>query len=299
MTLGAVFPGQGAQSVGMLADLAATYTTIVDKFSEASDVLGFDLWEMVQKGPPEDLSATQNTQPILLAASAALWDVWQKQSPSPSYVAGHSLGEYSALTCAGALNFADALRLVRLRGELMEAAVPRGQGAMAAIMGLDDPQVVACCEHVEGVVVAANFNAPGQVVIAGATAAVEAAVVACKADGAKRAVLLDVSGPFHSPLMAAAQSEFAEALNRIPLTLPSKPIIQNVSAKVPNDLNELRTNLVAQIAEPVRWSECVNQMISLGVTDFAECGPGSVLAGLIRRISKSTPTSGLSKAGVL
>ncbi|MBT7333599.1 MAG: ACP S-malonyltransferase [Gammaproteobacteria bacterium] len=299
MTLGAVFPGQGAQSVGMLADLAATYTTVVDKFSEASDVLGFDLWEMVQKGPPEDLSATQNTQPILLAASAALWDVWQKQSPSPSYVAGHSLGEYSALTCAGALNFADALRLVRLRGELMEAAVPRGQGAMAAIMGLDDPQVVACCEHVEGVVVAANFNAPGQVVIAGATAAVEAAVVACKADGAKRAVLLDVSGPFHSPLMAAAQSEFAEALNRIPLTLPGIPIIQNVSAKVPNDLNELRTNLVAQIAEPVRWSECVNQMISLGVTDFAECGPGSVLAGLIRRISKSTPTSGLSKAGVL
>jgi len=294
MSLGAVFPGQGAQSVGMLADLAAQHSSIIDKFSQASDVLGFDVWKMVQEGPAEDLSATQNTQPILLAASAAIWDVWQNTAPAPSYIAGHSLGEYSALACAGAMDFCDALRLVRLRGELMEAAVPRGQGGMAAVMGLDDEQVIACCAEVDGVVVAANFNAPGQVVIAGAAEAVSAAADACKNAGAKRAVILDVSGPFHSPLMAAAKDQFAKALNEVPMQMPLAPIVQNVNAQVPANIDELRANLLAQIAEPVLWSKCVEHMVKLGVTQFAECGPGSVLSGLIRRISKATPTVGLS-----
>jgi len=294
VSLGAVFPGQGAQSVGMLAELASQFPSVQEKFAEASDVLGFDVWHMVQEGPAEDLSATQNTQPILLTASAAIWDVWQNVAPRPSYVAGHSLGEYSALTCAGSIAFADAVRLVRLRGELMEAAVPRGQGAMAAVMGLEDEQVADCCNAVDGVVVAANFNAPGQVVIAGAAAAVEAAAEQCKAAGAKRAVMLDVSGPFHSPLMEAAKDEFGAALAAVDVQMPAVPIVQNVTADVPADVAQLRENLLAQIAEPVLWSKCVLRMVDLGVDQFAECGPGSVLAGLIRRISKATPTVGLA-----
>ncbi len=294
MSIGGVFPGQGAQSVGMLAELAEHFPSVEAKFSQASQVLGFDVWRMVQDGPAEDLSATQNTQPILLTASAAIWDIWQARGPVPSFVAGHSLGEYSALTCAGALKFEDAVALVRLRGELMEAAVPRGQGAMAAVMGLDDDQVVQCCAQVDGVVVAANFNAPGQVVIAGAAQAVADAADVCKDSGAKRAVMLDVSGPFHSPLMAAAKERFAQALSEVELSMPQIPIVQNVNAAVPDDLDNLRENLLAQIAEPVLWSKCVERMVELGVTQFAECGPGNVLGGLIRRISKSTPTIGLS-----
>lgn len=293
MSLGAVFPGQGAQSVGMLAELAEQSDSIEARFGEASEALGFDMWQMVQNGPAEDLSATQNTQPVLLSASVAVWDVWRANAPLPAYVAGHSLGEYSALTCAGAMSFVDAVKLVRLRGELMEAAVPRGQGAMAAVMGLDDDQIRECCEAVDGVVVAANFNAPGQVVIAGAAAAVEAGAEQCKAAGARRAVMLDVSGPFHSPLMAAAKEEFAEALHALSLSMPEIPIVQNVNASVPGNLDELRANLLAQIAEPVLWSSCVTKMVELGVTEFVECGPGNVLAGLIRRISKATPTTGL------
>ncbi len=294
MSVGAVFPGQGAQSVGMLAELAAQFPQVIAKFAEASDLLGFDVWKMVQEGPSEDLSATQNTQPILLTASAAIWDVWQSHADAPAFVAGHSLGEYSALTCTGALAFADAVKLVRLRGELMEAAVPRGQGAMAAIMGLPDEEVIACCAATDGVVVAANFNAPGQVVIAGAAAAVETAADACKTAGAKRAVMLDVSGPFHSPLMASAKAEFALALGAIDLQMPAVSIVQNVTAQVPGTVEELRDNLLAQIAEPVLWSSSVEKMVALGVDQFAECGPGNVLSGLIRRISKPTPTTSLS-----
>ena len=293
MSLGAVFPGQGAQSVGMLAELAEQFDSIEARFDEASQALGFDMWQMVQNGPAEDLSATQNTQPVLLTASVAVWDVWRANAPPPAYVAGHSLGEYSALTSAGAMSFVDAVKLVRLRGELMEAAVPRGQGAMAAVMGLEDDEIRECCEAVDGIVVAANFNAPGQVVIAGEAAAVEAGAEQCKAAGARRAVMLDVSGPFHSPLMAAAKEEFAEALNALALSMPEIPIVQNVNASVPSNLDELRTNLLGQIAEPVLWSSCVTKMVELGVTEFVECGPGSVLAGLIRRISKATPTIGL------
>jgi len=294
MSLAAVFPGQGAQSVGMLAELAEAFPSVTHKFQAASDTLGFDVWRMVQDGPAEDLSATQNTQPILLTAAAAVWEVWQNEAPAPAYVAGHSLGEYSALSCVGAIPFEQAVALVRLRGELMEAAVPRGQGAMAAVMGLDDQVVIDVCAETEGVVVAANFNAPGQVVIAGQAAAVEAASQSLKDAGAKRAVMLDVSGPFHSPLMAQAKDEFAEALNNVDLQMPSVPVVHNVNAKVAADLGELKDNLLAQIASPVLWSSCVTAMVDAGVSEFVECGPGNVLAGLIRRTSKATPTQGLA-----
>ena len=294
MSLGAVFPGQGAQSVGMLAELAEAYPVVIDTFSRASDALGFDMWSMVQNGPAEDLSATQNTQPVLLTSSAAVWAVWTSQGGSADFVAGHSLGEYSALCAAGSIEFEDAVRLVRLRGELMEKAVPRGQGGMAAVMGLEDAEVEACCASVEGVVVAANYNAPGQVVVAGAAEAVELAAEACKEAGAKRAVMLDVSGPFHSPLMAAAKDEFAEALLATNVQMPSIPIVQNVNAGIPSDVDALRDNLLAQIAEPVLCSQCVSTMVEQGVSSFVEVGPGNVLAGLIRRISKPTPTQSLA-----
>ena len=294
MSLGAVFPGQGAQSVGMLAELAEAYPVVIDTFSRASDALGFDMWAMVQNGPAEDLSATQNTQPVLLTSSAAVWGVWTSQGGSADFVAGHSLGEYSALCAAGSIEFEDAVRLVRLRGELMEKAVPRGQGGMAAVMGLEDAEVEACCASVEGVVVAANYNAPGQVVVAGAAEAVELAAEACKEAGAKRAVMLDVSGPFHSPLMAAAKDEFADALLATNVQMPNIPIVQNVNAGIPSDVDALRDNLLAQIAEPVLWSQCVSTMVVQGVSSFVEVGPGNVLAGLIRRISKPTPTQSLA-----
>ena len=296
MTLGAVFPGQGAQRVGMLSELANANRSVEERFRAASDVLGFDMWSLVQGGPAEDLSATQNTQPVLLTASVAIWEVWQAQGGSVDYVAGHSLGEYSALTCAGVLDFSDAVSLVRLRGELMEKAVPRGNGAMAAIMGLDDDAVSALCADVDGVVVAANFNAPGQVVIAGEARAVETAADALKAAGAKRAVMLDVSGPFHSPLMEAAKEEFAQALQAVNMRAPQIPVIQNVTADVPVDLEQLKSNLLEQIAAPVLWSQCVEKMMDLGVDKFVECGPGNVLAGLNRRIARGVPTQGLETA---
>lgn len=294
MTLAAVFPGQGAQSVGMLAELAAAFPHVSRRYQEASDVLGFDVWQLTQLGPAEKLAQTENTQPALLTASVAIWDVWQSEAEAPAFVAGHSLGEYSALTCASALSFADAVSLVRRRGQLMEAAVPRGQGAMAAILGLDDDQVINCCAQAEGVVVAANFNAPGQVAIAGEAEAVRRAVKICEGAGARRAVMLDVSGPFHSPLMDAAKDEFAEALARVEIAMPEIPIVQNVTAAVPNDLTTLRDNLLAQISAPVLWSASVSNMAGMGVDRFAECGPGNVLGGLIRRISKSTPTQPLA-----
>ncbi len=290
----AVFPGQGAQSVGMLGELAAAYPVVEDTFTQASKVLTIDLWAMTCDGPSEVLARTQNTQPLLLTASVAAWRVWRERGGQlPDFVAGHSLGEYSAIVCAQAMSFEDAVRLVRLRGELMEAAVPAGIGAMAAIMGLTDDQVEACCEQVDGVVVAANYNAPGQVVIAGEAQAVEAGTVTCKDAGAKRAVMLDVSGPFHSPLMEAAKDEFGRALADVTLSEPVVPVVQNVAASVPHDVDELRRNLLEQIAAPVRWSDSVSYMTSQGVSRFIECGPGSVLAGLIKRTSRATPTAGL------
>lgn len=294
--LAAVFPGQGAQSIGMLSDLAEAYPVVKERFAEASEAISLDLWQLAQEGPAEALSATQNTQPVLLAASVAVWSAWQSVEGSsvPNYLAGHSLGEYSALVCAGSLKFADAVRLVRLRGQLMEAAVPRGQGGMAAIMGLDDPSIVAACDATEGVVCPANYNAPGQTVIAGEAGAVQAAAEACKAAGAKRAVVLDVSGPFHSPLMSAAKDEFALALADTEIQIPQIPVVQNVDAAIAPSQEALRENLLEQIAAPVQWAASVQTMVDLGVSQFVECGPGKVLAGLIRRISKPTPTIGLA-----
>lgn len=295
-TIAAIFPGQGAQSVGMLSDLAADHASIKLRFAEASDVLGFDLWAMTEQGPSEVLGQTENTQPALLTASVALWDLWPSAQEKIGMMAGHSLGEYSALVCAGAMSFADGVALVRKRGELMQAAVPNGQGTMAAVLGLDDAAIAQCCEQVAGEVSAANYNAPGQVVIAGETDAVHAAIEACKAAGAKRAVPLDVSGPFHSRLMQRAAADFSEALLAVELSLPAIPVYQNVHGQVADSVDEMRQLLVEQLYSPVRWTSCVAALLDAGVGQFVECGPGSVLAGLGKRIARGTPTVGLSTA---
>ena len=295
-TIAAIFPGQGAQSVGMLSDLAADHASIKLRFAEASDVLGFDLWAMTEQGPSEVLGQTENTQPALLTASVALWDLWPSAQEKIGMMAGHSLGEYSALVCAGAMSFADGVALVRKRGELMQAAVPNGQGTMAAVLGLDDAAIAQCCEQVAGEVSAANYNAPGQVVIAGETDAVHAAIEACKAAGAKRAVPLDVSGPFHSRLMQRAAADFSEALLAVELSLPAIPVYQNVHGQVADSVDEMRQLLVEQLYSPVRWTSCVAALLDAGVGQFVECGPGSVLAGLVKRIVRGTPTVGLSTA---
>ncbi len=296
ITIATIFPGQGAQTVGMLGELAGAYPSITERFADASDVLGFDLWDMTQQGSADLLGQTENTQPALLTASVALWDLWAEASAKTSVMSGHSLGEYSALVCAGAMSFRDGVALVRKRGELMQAAVPGGQGTMAAVLGLDDEAIAECCNNVDGEVSAANYNAPGQVVIAGETAAVNAAIDACKAAGAKRAVPLDVSGPFHSSLMQAAAVDFSNALDDIDLVMPKTPVIQNVHGRAASSVDEMRLLLVEQLYSPVRWTTCVEAMINAGVDQFVESGPGSVLAGLVKRISRATPTIGLSSA---
>ena len=295
MKLAAIFPGQGAQSVGMLADIAGAHASVKAKFDVASQVLGFDLWSMVLEGPAEVLGSTENTQPALLVASIALWELWSGGGEKVNVMAGHSLGEYSALVCAGAMSFEDGVRLVRTRGELMQRAVPNGQGGMAAVLGLDDEAIKACCASVAGEVSAANYNAPGQVVIAGDISAVDEAIEACKAAGAKRALKLDVSGPFHSKLMAAAAGDFSQALDAIEVVMPRIPVVQNVRASVAKDVGELKSNLVEQLYSPVQWTASVQFMLGQGLEQCVECGPGNVLAGLVKRISKETPTIGLSK----
>ena len=290
----AIFPGQGAQSVGMLGELASAHASIIERFAEASEVLGFDLWAMVQQGPGEVLGQTENTQPALLVASVCLWDLWQEAGSKVSCMSGHSLGEYSALVCAGAMSFSDGVRLVRKRGELMQAAVPNGQGSMAAVLGLDDEAIAQCCDEVDGEVSAANFNAPGQVVIAGESDAVLAAIDACKAAGAKRAVPLDVSGPFHSQLMRRAADDFADALDSIHVSMPTIPVYQNVHGGVAESVDALKHLLVEQLYSPVRWTTCVQALLDNGVGQFVECGPGNVLAGLVKRISRATPTLSLA-----
>lgn len=294
--IAAVFPGQGAQSVGMLGELAQAHPSIIERFSEASEVLGFDLWAMVQEGPGEVLGQTENTQPALLVASVCLWDLWHEAGSKVSCMSGHSLGEYSALVCAGAMSFSDGVSLVRKRGELMQAAVPQGQGTMAAVLGLDDAAIAQCCDEIKGEVSAANYNAPGQVVIAGESAAVLAAIEACKVAGAKRAVPLDVSGPFHSQMMRPAADDFAEALNGTDITMPKIPVYQNVHGGVAQSVEELEQLLVQQLYSPVRWTACVQALLDNGVEQFVECGPGNVLAGLVKRISRATPTVGLANA---
>lgn len=288
MSLGFVFPGQGAQHVGMLADLAEKRASVRERFEQAADAIGIDLWRIASQGPETELAATAVTQPALLTASVALWDLWRGAGgPAPALVAGHSLGEYSALVCAGALDFADAVRLVHRRGQLMQQAAPRGEGAMAAVLGLEEAQVEAACSRAEGLVSAANYNAPGQVVIAGEAAAVERAVASCKALGARRAVMLDVSGPFHCALMAPAREQLAVALDAAGLRQPQIPLVRNVDAAAVATVEAVCEGLLDQLAQPVRWTECVRRMAAEGVTRLVECGPGKVLTGLAKRIDRS------------
>lgn len=285
-----VFPGQGSQAVGMLADLAAEFPVVTETFAEASAALGYDLWALVQDGPADQLNQTQRTQPALLTASVAIWCAYQASGkPQPAVLAGHSLGEYSALVCAGVIPFADAVKLVELRGQLMQAAVPEGTGAMYAIIGLDNDAIAnACEESAQGEVVSpVNFNSPGQVVIAGNKDAVERAAAACKAAGAKMAVALPVSVPSHCSLMKGAADKLAEALAAIEFSAPAIPVINNVDVQAPTDVAAIRDALVRQLYCPVRWTETVEAMAADGITHLVECGPGKVLTGLAKRINKS------------
>lgn len=289
-TFAMVFPGQGSQSVGMLADLAQQFPIVEQTFAEASAVLGYDLWALVQQGPAEELNKTWQTQPALLTASVAIWRVWQeKNGAMPVVMAGHSLGEYSALVCAGVMDFKDAVRLVELRGKLMQEAVPEGTGAMAAIIGLDNDSIAkACAESAEGQVVApVNFNSPGQVVIAGNKEAVERAGAACKAAGAKRALPLPVSVPSHCALMKPAADKLAVALQEITFNAPRIPVINNVDVAAESDADAIRSALVRQLYSPVRWAETVESMSAQGVAHLLEMGPGKVLTGLTKRIVDS------------
>lgn len=282
-----VFPGQGSQSTGMLAELAAEYPLITETFHQASEALGYDLWQLIQQGPVEDLNKTWHTQPAILTASVAIYRLWQQLGGAmPAVMAGHSLGEYSALVCAGAIDFIDAVKLVELRGKLMQEAVAEGAGAMQAIIGLDDDAVRKACEEAaKGQIVAAvNFNSPGQVVIAGDKEAVERAGQACKAAGAKRALPLPVSVPSHCALMKPAADKLAVALNAITINQPAIPVINNVDVATETSPDAIRSALVRQLYNPVRWTESVEKMSEENVTLLLETGPGKVLTGLTKRI---------------
>ena len=295
--LGFIFPGQGSQSVGMMAALAAEFPQVRARYATASEVLGFDLWRLVEQGPEEELNQTQNTQPALLAASVATWDIWCAEGgPRPALMAGHSFGEYSALVCAGALDFATAVALVAERGRLMQSAVPAGEGSMAAILGLDlEPLQAACAEAAEalGVCACANLNAPGQIVIAGKTAAVDKACELAAARGAKRAMKLAVSVPAHCALMQPAATGLATRLAEVDFSAPGVAVIHNVDVDSHADAAEIRAALVAQMCKPVRWIETIEHFARAGVTHLAECGPGKVLAPLVKRIDKNLQTVGL------
>ena len=290
MRVAMMFPGQGSQAVGMLGALLEADAAARETFEEASDALGYDLTGLVRKGPEAELDRTDRTQPAMLTAGVAVWRAWcSRQGPAPVAMAGHSLGEYTALVCAGAVEFADAVKLVRLRGELMQSAVPEGAGAMAAVLGLDDAQVEAACAQAGsvGVVEAVNFNAPGQVVIAGATAAVEKAIEVARAAGARRAVPLPVSVPSHCGLMAPAAGALAQALEAVKIRMPAIPVFHNVDAMPREDVNGIRGALADQVHRPVRWVQCMQAMHAAGAGLFVEAGPGRVLAGLARRIERA------------
>ena len=286
-----VFPGQGSQTVGMLAELAGDYPIVQETFKQASEVLGYDLWQLVQEGPAEELNKTWQTQPALLTASVAVYRVWQQKYPElkPEVMAGHSLGEYSALVCAGVLDFQDAVKLVELRGKLMQQAVPEGTGAMYAIIGLDNEAIINACKQAEQgeVVSAVNFNSPGQVVIAGAKAAVERAAALCKEAGAKRALPLAVSVPSHCALMKPAADQLSVSLESITLKAPAVSVLNNVDVKAETDADAIRNALVRQLYSPVRWTETVEKMSHSGVEVLVEIGPGKVLNGLTKRIVDS------------
>ncbi len=294
-----VFPGQGSQSVGMLADLAAAHPVVRSTFDEASAALGLDLWALSQNGPEADLNRTENTQPVLLAAGVAVFRAWLAAGGrAPDYLAGHSLGEYTALVAGGAISLADGVRLVAERGRLMQVAVPAGEGAMAAILGLDDDVVRQCCADASaaGVVEAVNFNAPGQVVIAGSAAAVAVAIEKLKAAGAKRALPLPVSVPSHCALMKPAAEKLEGTLAAIAFNTPAIPVVQNVSARIEADVPAMRAALIQQLYRPVLWVQCMETLAGLGVVRALECGPGKVLCGLNKRIVKEMECTALESA---
>lgn len=289
-TFAFVFPGQGSQSLGMLADIAAAHPSIIDTFAEASAGAGVDLWALAQQGPEAQLGQTEFTQPALLAASIALWRLWQARGGAqPAVLSGHSLGEYSALVAAGALSLQDGARLVRLRGQLMQAACPAGVGGMAAVLGADDALVAEVCQQAaQGqVLVPANFNSPGQIVIGGDAAAVDRALALLAERGVRKAVKLAVSVPSHTPLMRDAADQLAAAIADVAWHPPALPVVHNVDAAVHQGADAISQALVKQLYLPVQWTGCVQQLAAMGVTCVAECGPGKVLSGLIKRIDKS------------
>lgn len=291
MSLGVVFPGQGSQRVGMLAEAAAEFATVKDAFAEASESLGYDLWTLVSEGPEDQLNLTEFTQPAILTASVALYrTVCDRHDIAPIGGAGHSLGEYSALVAAGALSLGDGVALVRTRGAAMQKAVPVGAGAMAVVLGLEDNVVVDVCSAIatpEAYVGGVNFNAPGQVVIAGAAGAVELAVHALKEAGARRAMRLPVSAPFHTPLMQPAADVMAEAFEAVSWRTPSFPVVSNVDGALLASPSLIKASLVQQISSPVLWTECMSTLKKQGCGQYIECGPGNVLCGLSKRIDKS------------
>ena len=301
--LAVVFPGQGSQQVGMLSEIAEEEAIVRDTFGEASDSLGYDLWRLVQEGPAERLGQTEYTQPALLTASTALWRVWhQKNSHQVDFVAGHSLGEYSALVASEVNSFPDALRLVQKRGQAMQSAVPPGKGGMAAILGLADDRIIQiCAENSDGndMVEVVNFNSPGQVVIAGLTRALSGAVEACKTAGARRTLTLAVSAPFHSSLMRPAADQMREVLAEVTFSDPQIEIVQNVDARAQTSPQTIRENLLKQMYSAVLWTDTVQYLVSQGATRLVECGPGRVLAGLARRIDKSLDVASISSPDTL
>jgi [acyl-carrier-protein] S-malonyltransferase len=293
--LALVFPGQGSQKVGMLAAAADAHPPVIQTFQEASEALGYDVWDLIQNGAQEQLNLTETTQPVLLTCSVALWRAWQAAGgPCPARMAGHSLGEFSALVSAGAIALPDAVRLVRERGAAMQSAVPVGEGAMAAVIGLDDSAVNRACAEAaadSGAVVAAvNYNSPGQVVIAGHLGAVDKAIERCKAAGAKRAMPLPVSAPFHTALMRPAGERLERILSEITVSPPAIPVVHNVHAATESDPDKIRALLVEQVYSPVLWTACVAAMKAAGIKRIVECGPGKVLSGLNRRIDRELAT---------
>lgn len=285
-----VFSGQGSQKVGMLAELGSVFPVIKQTFSQASEVLSYDLWDLCQNGEQEQLNSTEITQPLLLTSSVALWRVWQeKQGAQPALLAGHSLGEWSALVCADVVAFTDAVDLVRKRGAYMQTAVPKGEGSMAAVLNVDDAKILEICREASdvGVVEAVNFNSPGQVVIAGQVAAVEKASELLKAAGAKRVLPLPVSAPFHTSLMKSAAEKMAAHIAATTFNAPKIPVVHNVHAKTESDPEAIKQLMIRQINNPVLWVDCVNVLVDAGVSTVVECGPGKVLCGLCTRIEKS------------
>lgn len=299
-----VFPGQGSQKVGMLADAALAYPSVGQTFAEASDALGYDMWDLVQNGEQDQLNLTETTQPVLLTCSVALWRSWRAAGGAvPSIMAGHSLGEFSALVCAGAIGFGDAVKLVRQRGAFMQTAVPVGEGAMAAIIGLEDETINQACAAAAAssgqVVAAVNYNSPGQVVIAGKAGAVKVAIENCKEAGAKRALPLPVSAPFHTELMRPAGDQLREALATLPVGAPDIPVVHNVHADTETDPERIKALLVEQIYSPVQWTRCIEKLSASGISRLVECGPGKVLSGLNRRIDKGLESFNIEQAEAL